>query len=149
MDACRPTAVTAMCGVRVYPETPLAATLIARGEVPSAEALHEPFFYFAPAVRDGLAEVVADVGAGARQLAPPGTEGQRRGGTGGDAPRPRRQGRPLALHQPPPPGPRRHASMRNALAAVGLLTLSNLFMTMAWYVLSFGLILAAVVVAFR
>ncbi len=39
--------------------------------------------------------------------------------------------------------------MRNALAAVGLLTLSNLFMTMAWYVLSFGLILAAVVVAFR
>src|SRR5262249_39089062 len=33
MDECRPTAVTAMCGVRVYPETPLAATLLARGEV--------------------------------------------------------------------------------------------------------------------
>ncbi|HWP66736.1 MAG TPA: radical SAM protein [Candidatus Limnocylindria bacterium] len=59
MDACRPTAVTAMCGVRVYPETPLAATLLARGEVPSPEALHKPWFYFAPAVRDGLADVVA------------------------------------------------------------------------------------------
>jgi radical SAM superfamily enzyme YgiQ (UPF0313 family) len=59
MDACRPTAVNAMCGVRVYPHTPLAETLIARREVPSVEALYEPWFYFAPAVRDGLADVVA------------------------------------------------------------------------------------------
>ena len=59
MDACRPTAVTAMCGVRVYPETPLAQTLLARGEVASVEALYEPHFYFAPAVREGLSEVVA------------------------------------------------------------------------------------------
>src|SRR5439155_1497472 len=34
MDECRPTAVTAMCGVRVYPETPIALALLARGEVP-------------------------------------------------------------------------------------------------------------------
>jgi radical SAM superfamily enzyme YgiQ (UPF0313 family) len=60
MDACRPTAVTAMCGVRVYPETPLARTLLARGEVPSADALYDPYFYFAPAVRDGLAELIAE-----------------------------------------------------------------------------------------
>jgi len=59
MDACRPTAVTAMCGVRVYPETPLARTLLARGEVASVEALYEPYFHFAPAVREGLSEVVA------------------------------------------------------------------------------------------
>jgi radical SAM superfamily enzyme YgiQ (UPF0313 family) len=59
MDACRPTAVTAMCGVRVYPETPLARTLLARGEVGSVEALYEPYFYFAPAVREGLSQVVA------------------------------------------------------------------------------------------
>ena len=59
MDACRPTAVMAMCGLRVYPETPLAQALIARGEVPGVEALYEPHFYFAPAVREGLAEVVA------------------------------------------------------------------------------------------
>ena len=58
MDTCRPTAVTAMCGVRVYPETPLAERLIARGEVASVEALYEPYFSFAPAVRDGLVEVV-------------------------------------------------------------------------------------------
>ena len=62
MDACRPTAVTAMCGVRVYPETPLAQTLLARGEVPDVEALYEPWFYFAPAVRDGLSEIVASAG---------------------------------------------------------------------------------------
>ncbi len=60
MDTCRPTAVNAMCGVRVYPETPLAATLLARGEVPSVEALYEPWFHFAPAVRAGLADVVGE-----------------------------------------------------------------------------------------
>jgi radical SAM superfamily enzyme YgiQ (UPF0313 family) len=59
MDACRPTAVTAMCGVRVYPDTPLAQTLIARGEVADASALYEPYFHFAPAVREGLAEAIA------------------------------------------------------------------------------------------
>jgi radical SAM superfamily enzyme YgiQ (UPF0313 family) len=60
MDECHPTAVTAMCGVRVYPETPLAAALIARGDVGSSEALFEPYFHFAPAVREGLAERVRD-----------------------------------------------------------------------------------------
>jgi radical SAM superfamily enzyme YgiQ (UPF0313 family) len=61
MDECRPTAVTAMCGVRVYPETPLAATLLARRDVPSVETLFDPWFYVAPAVRDGLADHVHDV----------------------------------------------------------------------------------------
>jgi len=60
MDECRPTAVTAMCGVRVYPETPLALALLARGEVPGVEALYEPWFYVAPGVRDGLAERVRE-----------------------------------------------------------------------------------------
>ncbi len=59
MDACKPIAVNAMCGVRVYPETPLAQTLLARGEVADPETLYDPYFYFAPAVRDGLPEVVA------------------------------------------------------------------------------------------
>jgi radical SAM superfamily enzyme YgiQ (UPF0313 family) len=58
MDECRPTAVTAMCGVRVYPETPLAQALIARGEVANVEALYQPWFYIAPGVGDGLAEAV-------------------------------------------------------------------------------------------
>jgi radical SAM superfamily enzyme YgiQ (UPF0313 family) len=60
MDECRPTAVTAMCGVRVYPEPPLALTLLQRGELAAAETLHEPWFYFAPGVREGLAEVVGN-----------------------------------------------------------------------------------------
>src|SRR5947208_965052 len=45
-------------GVRVYPETPIALALLARGEVPGVEALYEPWFYLAPAVREGLAERV-------------------------------------------------------------------------------------------
>ncbi len=72
MDACRPTAVTAMCGVRVFPETPFAATLLARGEVTSVAALHAPYFYFAPAVRDGLADVVRDAARTRRNWLLPG-----------------------------------------------------------------------------
>jgi len=60
MDECRPTAVTAMCGVRVYPETPMAQVLLARGEVAGVEALYEPWFYVAPGVRDRLAERVRE-----------------------------------------------------------------------------------------
>jgi radical SAM superfamily enzyme YgiQ (UPF0313 family) len=59
MDECRPTAVTAMCGVRVYPETPLAQALLARGELDDVETLYTPYFHFAPGVRDGLAQTVA------------------------------------------------------------------------------------------
>jgi hypothetical protein len=59
MDETHATAVNAMCGVRVYPETPFAATLLARGDVARVEDLYEPWFWLAPAVRDGLAEVVA------------------------------------------------------------------------------------------
>lgn len=61
MDECRPTAVNAMCGVRVYPETPLARTLLARGEVTDPATFHEPYFWFAPGVREGLAPHVARV----------------------------------------------------------------------------------------
>jgi len=61
MDDCAPTAVNAMCGVRVYPGTPLADALLARGELTTPDALTQPWFYVAPAVRDGLAEFVADV----------------------------------------------------------------------------------------
>jgi hypothetical protein len=59
MDACRPTAVTAMCGVRVYPETPLAQSLLASGRIPDPTVLYAPYFHFAPDVQDGLTEVVA------------------------------------------------------------------------------------------
>jgi radical SAM superfamily enzyme YgiQ (UPF0313 family) len=60
MDECRPTAVSAMCGVRVYPDTPLAATLISRGEIPGVETLYAPWFYWSPAVRDGLTERIRE-----------------------------------------------------------------------------------------
>ena len=45
--------------MRVYPVTPLAEHLLARGDIPNVETLYESYFSFAPAVRDGLVEVVA------------------------------------------------------------------------------------------
>jgi radical SAM superfamily enzyme YgiQ (UPF0313 family) len=63
MDECRPTAVSAMCGVRVYPDTPLAESLLRRGEIPGVEALYAPWFYWSPAVRDGLVERVRKAAA--------------------------------------------------------------------------------------
>ena len=72
MDACRPTAVIAMCGVRVYPETPLAETLLARREIPGVASLYEPYFYFAPAVREGLAERVTAAARARRNWLLPG-----------------------------------------------------------------------------
>ena len=72
MDACRPTAVIAMCGVRVYPETPLAETLLARREIAGVASLYEPYFYFAPAVREGLAERVAAAARARRNWLLPG-----------------------------------------------------------------------------
>jgi radical SAM superfamily enzyme YgiQ (UPF0313 family) len=63
MDECRPTAVSAMCGVRVYPDTPLAETLLARGEIPGVETLYAPWFYRSPAVREGLTERIREAAA--------------------------------------------------------------------------------------
>jgi len=96
MDECEPTAVTAMCGVRVYPETPIAQTLLARGDVASPEALHEPWFYFAPGVREGLVEYVSAAARTPTQLAASRHEGERRGGAARAASRPRAEGRSVA-----------------------------------------------------
>jgi hypothetical protein len=63
-----------MCGVRVYPETPLAETLLCRGEVPAPEALHEPWFYFAPGVREGLADAIVDAAQARGNWLLPGTK---------------------------------------------------------------------------
>ena len=74
MDECQPTVVIAMCGVRVYPETPLAQALVARGDVPGVDALYEPYFYFAPAVAEGLAERVRAAAHERRNWLLPGTK---------------------------------------------------------------------------
>ena len=115
MDACRPTAVNAMCGVRVYPETPLAATLLARGDVSSVEALYEPWFYFAPAVRDGLAEVVGEAARARGNWLLPGNKVNDEEQLFATPPRPRAEGRPLALRDPARPRP---CDRRRRLAAI-------------------------------
>lgn len=52
--AMQPTAVVAMTGVRVYPGTPLAEQLIARGRVARSAVGLTPVFYVAPEVADFL-----------------------------------------------------------------------------------------------
>jgi radical SAM superfamily enzyme YgiQ (UPF0313 family) len=52
--AMQPTAVVAMTGVRVYPDTPFAQQLIAAGEVQHADIGLAPTFYVAPQVVDFL-----------------------------------------------------------------------------------------------
>ncbi len=54
IDTCRPTAVVAMAGVRVYPGTPLAAACEADGVLPAGQSYSDPVFYIAPEVRDFL-----------------------------------------------------------------------------------------------
>ena len=54
IDACRPTAVVAMAGVRVYPGTPLAEACEAVGTFLDGRCYADPVFYIAPEVRDFL-----------------------------------------------------------------------------------------------
>jgi len=50
----QPTAVVAMTGVRVYPGTPLADTLVQQGHIQANDIGLKPLYYIDPAVRDFL-----------------------------------------------------------------------------------------------
>lgn len=54
--ACRPTAVTAMVGIRVYPNTPLAARLESERWIAPGQIGLEPIFYIEDEVREYLIE---------------------------------------------------------------------------------------------
>jgi len=60
MDRCEPTAVIIMCGIRIYPGTPIERQAREEGLLAPGESLLEPKFYISPAVRSNLLERVAD-----------------------------------------------------------------------------------------
>ena len=63
MDRCEPTAVIVMCGIRIYPGTPIERQARAEGLVRPGASLLEPRFYLSPAVRATLLDRVAEAAA--------------------------------------------------------------------------------------
>jgi radical SAM superfamily enzyme YgiQ (UPF0313 family) len=60
MDRCEPTAVIVMCGIRIYPGTPIESQALEEGQLAPGESLLEPTFYLSPAVRETVLDRVAD-----------------------------------------------------------------------------------------
>ncbi|MBK5276266.1 MAG: radical SAM protein [Desulfuromonadales bacterium] len=58
MDELRPTAVIAMTGIRIYPDTALYHTAIAEGIITAGQSMLEPVFYISPSIRDCCAELI-------------------------------------------------------------------------------------------
>jgi len=74
MDRCEPTAVIVMCGIRIYPGTPIELRAREEGLVEVGESLLEPKFYISPQVRSTLLERVADEAARRPNWIVPGLE---------------------------------------------------------------------------
>ena len=58
MDELEPTAVIAMTGIRIYPNTALHRTAIDEGLIQESDSLLEPVFYISPEIRDCFADLV-------------------------------------------------------------------------------------------
>lgn len=74
MDELEPTAVIAMTGIRIYPNTALYLTAIEEGLVEASASLLEPVFYISPAVREQFAELVIREAMQRRNWVMPGFE---------------------------------------------------------------------------
>lgn len=58
MDRCEPTAVIVMCGIRIYPGTPIERRAREEGLLETDDGLLAPRFYLSPAIRDSLLDRV-------------------------------------------------------------------------------------------
>ena len=74
MDELQPTAVLAMTGIRIYPNTALYSTAVEEGVIAANQSLLEPLFYISPAVRDCFAELVVEESMKRRNWVVPGLE---------------------------------------------------------------------------
>ena len=74
MDELQPTAVIAMTGIRIYPNTALYHTALRDGLISSATPMLEPVFYIAPAVKDFFAELIICEAMKRRNWVAPGLE---------------------------------------------------------------------------
>jgi hypothetical protein len=74
MDRCEPTAVIILCGIRIYPGTPIEQQACEEGQLAPGDSLLEPKFYLSPAVRETLLERVAGEAARRPNWIVPGLE---------------------------------------------------------------------------
>jgi radical SAM superfamily enzyme YgiQ (UPF0313 family) len=74
MDEVDPTAVIAMTGIRIYPGTALEQVALREGIIAAGDSLLEPVFYIAPAIRDGLCDLVMQEALKRRTWIVPGLE---------------------------------------------------------------------------
>lgn len=74
MDELQPTAVIAMTGIRIYPNTVLYHTALRDGLISSATSLLEPVFYISPEIKDFFADLVTCEAMKRRNWVAPGLE---------------------------------------------------------------------------
>lgn len=74
MDELQPTAVIAMTGIRIYPNTELHSTAISEGVIDVSTQLLEPVFYISPAIRDTLGDLITSEAMKRRNWVVPGLE---------------------------------------------------------------------------
>ena len=60
MDEVEPTAVIAMTGIRIFPDTPLYRQALEEGVITPETSLLEPVFYISSAIRDTLCDLVTE-----------------------------------------------------------------------------------------
>ncbi|MBC8017703.1 MAG: radical SAM protein [Verrucomicrobia bacterium] len=74
MDELEPTAVIAMTGIRIYPNTSLHRTAIDEGLMQESSSLLEPVFYISPLIRDCFADLIISEAMQRRNWIAPGLE---------------------------------------------------------------------------
>jgi len=74
MDELEPTAVIAMTGIRIYPNTALHRTALDEGVIHESTSLLEPVFYISPLIRDCFAELITSEAMKRRNWIAPGLE---------------------------------------------------------------------------
>jgi len=74
MDELEPTAVIAMTGIRIYPNTALHRTAIDEGVIQESTSLLDPVFYISPQIQDCLADLVTSEAMKRRNWVAPGLE---------------------------------------------------------------------------
>lgn len=74
MDEVNPTAVIAMTGIRVFPDTELYRRAVAEGVLSADTSLLEPFFYLSPQVGKRLADLVTERAVSRKNWIAPGLE---------------------------------------------------------------------------
>lgn len=74
MDEVEPTAVIAMTGIRIYPNTAIERAALRDGIIRTGESLLDPVFYISPVIKDDLCQLVTEEALKRRNWIVPGLE---------------------------------------------------------------------------